>query len=505
MDFFDSNLELNKLKGSSKKINRLGGISSNIVGALTSIEQNDSCYVILSEDMGLPYQYSGNDIDIIVEDLDLAYKCFINNKFLIKRERKTAFRAFLRDKLSHTWVVIDVEGPNAYKGLSKRILQYNLKNSFFDKISGLTYSPPEGIAAYKISKYLLEGYVHSYFQLLNLNKFWNNLTNTNKVKAYQLLETSQLNQNQKKSIKEFIESGNDIRFLEVEFKNRIKSLRLNRHKKRIVYGGRINSSGLFRDPIVLVQLIISILFKRKNNPWPAIAIVGNDGSGKTTICEKIVNDFFKVDPLHIVMRSSDPWLPGWLYIRRKLLNKISSWKNQRKHRFFCWVFGWIGELGDFFDRWIKYKIGMGWANAGYGFVLFERYPTDRLRGEYLGPSFSLYPLEKFFPMPDLIVLLDVDEIISLKRKAADNHTYQEMSNKRANYLSLVQEINPRIVIPVGMTIDEVSNHTTDALWQRAIEKQNKDFRSYIFPAKWTPKVRKLAGKNEYRKQKHGFL
>ena len=107
-------------------------------------------------------------------------------------------------------------------------------------------------------------------------------------------------------------------------------------------------------------------------------------------------------------------------------------------------------------------------------------------------------------MPDLVILLDVDEIISLERKAADNHTYQEMSNKRANYLSLIQEINPSIVIPAGMTIDEVSNNATDALWQRANEKQNKDFRSYVFPAKWTPTVRKLAGKSKHRKQKHGF-
>jgi len=504
MNSLASILELKKLKESSKKTKRLDGISSNIVGALTSIEEKDSCYVILSEDMGLPYQYTGNDIDIIVADLDIAYKCFISNKFLIKREKKSAFRAFIRNKPSHKWVVIDVEEPNAYKGLTKRIVQYNLENRFLNKISGLTYSPPVGIAAYKMSKYLLEGYVHSYSQLINLNKFWNDLTDTNKTKAYQLLEISQLNQDQQISIKEFIKSGNDVRFLEVEFKNRLKLLRLIRHKNRIVYGGRINNHGLYRAPIVLTQLIISILFKKKNNPWPAIAIVGNDGSGKTTICQKIINDLFKVDPLHIVMRASDPWLPGWLYIRKRLLNKMTSWKNLKKHRFICWVFGWIGELGDFIDRWIKYKIGMGWANAGYGFVLFERYPTDRLRGEYEGPSFSLYPLEKFFPMPDLVILLDVDEIISLERKAADNHTYQEMSNKRANYLSLIQEINPSIVIPAGMTIDEVSNNTTDALWQRANEKQNKDFRSYVFPAKWTPTVRKLAGKSKHRKQKHGF-
>jgi len=504
MNSLDSVLELKRPNDSSKKTTSLIGVSKNLIGALSSIVQNNSCYVILSEDMVLPDQYTGNDIDIIVEDLEIAYKCFKNNKFLIKREKKTAFRAFINNKLSHKWVAIDVEEPSAYKGLTKRILQYNLKNGFFNKISGLTYSPTIGIAAYKMSKYLLEGYVHSYFQLLNLNKYWNDLNDADKAKAFDLIEISQLKKDQQISVKEFIKSGNDISYLEAEFKKKLKFLRLNRHNNRIVYGGKINKSGLFKSPIVLIKLIISILFKRKNNPWPAIAIVGNDGSGKTTICKKIINDLFKIDPLHIVMRASDPWLPGWLYMRKRLLNKITSLKNLKKHRFICWVFGWIGELGDFFDRWIKYKIGMGWVNAGYGFVLFERYPTDRLRGEYEGPSFSLYPLEKFFPMPDLTILLDVDEIISLERKSTDDHTYQEMSNKRANYISLIKEINPSIVIPIGMTIDEVSNSVNDALWQRANEKQNKDYKSYMFPAKWTPTVRKLAGKSKHRKQKHGF-
>ena len=187
MNSLDSILELKKPNDSSKKTTSLIGVSKNLIGALSSIAQKDSCYVILSEDMVLPDQYTGNDIDIIVEDLEIAYKCFKKNKFLIKKEKKTAFRAFINNKLSHKWVAIDVEEPSAYKGLTRRILHYNLKNGFFNKISGLTYSPPIGIAAYKMSKYLLEGYVHSYFQLLNLNKYWNDLNDADKVKAFDLI------------------------------------------------------------------------------------------------------------------------------------------------------------------------------------------------------------------------------------------------------------------------------------------------------------------------------
>ena len=38
-------------------------------------------------------------------------------------------------------------------------------------------------------------------------------------------------------------------------------------------------------------------WKYNHNPMPAIAIVGNDGSGKTTIVEYIRKNFSKMDPL----------------------------------------------------------------------------------------------------------------------------------------------------------------------------------------------------------------
>ena len=40
---------------------------------------------------------------------------------------------------------------------------------------------------------------------------------------------------------------------------------------------------------------------------PAIAIVGNDGSGKTSVVEYIRKNFSKMDPLIINMKTSEPF------------------------------------------------------------------------------------------------------------------------------------------------------------------------------------------------------
>ena len=162
----------------------------------------------------------------------------------------------------------------------------------------------------------------------------------------------------------------------------------------------------------------------------------------------------------------------------------------------------IGEIGDFIDRWVRYKIGMAWANAGFGFTIFERFPTDRLRGEFPGPKWSLFPIEQFFPMPDLIILLDVDEYDSLKRKSEDGHSYQEMHEKRENYLRLIKEINPSVTISSEKNLVEIHKQISMLLWKYSVIKQSKRD-SIRLPAVWAPeKGRKPADRD---KQKEGFL
>jgi ABC-type branched-subunit amino acid transport system ATPase component len=47
--------------------------------------------------------------------------------------------------------------------------------------------------------------------------------------------------------------------------------------------------------------------KNNHNPMPAIAIIGNDGSGKTTVVNYIRKNFSKMDPLIIDMKGNKPF------------------------------------------------------------------------------------------------------------------------------------------------------------------------------------------------------
>ena len=173
---------------------------------------------------------------------------------------------------------------------------------------------------------------------------------------------------------------------------------------------------------------------------PAISIIGNDGSGKTTIVEYIRRNFSKMDPLIINMKSSKPFFPT-TYKFRKILKKIKTTSICKKIFFINSAILFLDEILDLSDKYFRYRIGMAWADSGYGLTIFERYPTDRVRGEFPNLKNKIIPFEQFFPFPDGFFYLDVLPKDSIKRKSVDNHTLEEMTSKRRNYLSLLKEFD----------------------------------------------------------------
>ena len=150
---------------------------------------------------------------------------------------------------------------------------------------------------------------------------------------------------------------------------------------------------------------------------------------------------------------------------------------------------------------------MAWADAGMGLTIFERYPTDRIRGEFPNKKFKFLPLEQFFPFPDGIVYLDVSPKNSILRKSADNHTLDEIKSKRENYLSLLKEFDNKEIIKsstnIKTKIKKIKNYIfrVNLKKKKEIEKNNKTKR-----IKWKKNYsRILAGKNLNRSQKNSLL
>ena len=132
----------------------------------------------------------------------------------------------------------------------------------------------------------------------------------------------------------------------------------------------------------------------------------------------------------------------------------------------------MGQSIDLFDKYIRYKIGMAFADSGFGITIFERYITDKLRREFPNKKNRFLPLEQFFPFPDGLAYLDVEPKVSIERKVTDNHTLDEMTCKRENYLSLIKEFDEVKKIPCTNSFDQSTKDLKNYIFKLTNKKQN---------------------------------
>ena len=150
---------------------------------------------------------------------------------------------------------------------------------------------------------------------------------------------------------------------------------------------------------------------------------------------------------------------------------------------------------------------MAWADAGYGLTIFERYPTDRIRGEFPNTNNKLLPLEQFFPFPDGIIYLDVLPQDSVNRKKEDNHTLEDMKSKRENYLTLLKEFDEVKFLPPSKNLNDkilkIKNYIFKIYEKKKIQIKKEGKTKRI---KWKKNFnRVLAGSKLDKSQKEGFF
>lgn len=461
---------------------------AEFIQVLVDMRQFGGSYGFLGDYPDLPNAYEGSDIDMVVESLPLAKRAFRQNQWVIQQNSKGQFRAFAHAISSAHWVIIDVW---RLKSLSSPLIgEYIIKESVPSSKTGLLIPPVSGLLAWKTAKYLKDGAVREERQLADIAKQWEKAPLNTRNDAIRLLEGCGLECAYFSLIDAAINGDSSIFIKSAWAKNDLALKKRNRHKRRVVYGGDIVFGNLFKSFFVLSRLV-KALFIKSDTTLPAIAVVGNDGSGKTTLCFALKKGpLVKTDPVHIVMRRTEPWLPVYKQIRPRLsahVKKHGASAKSTGHK----LASWIIEAGDFVDRYMRFKLGKGWADAGLGLVLLERYPTDRLRGEYPGPAGSLLPLEQFFPMPDVIVLLDVSPEGSLRRKPDDGHYMQEQQEKKDNYLRLIYDIKPSEVLNADSPLENAWKRFNRIIWDYCCIKQNKSQASTTqFPARWTPRLRR---------------
>ena len=490
---------------SSKKKNSLNKeVIVNVKETIKKIVKSNSA--VLMQECKNFQDFSGRDVDTFY----LSNNQFLNidneEDVILNKREKGSYRFLINHKESTEFINLDVEDLTIFAPQTKKENEIHLKEAIYCDKTGLKHFQLKSIIYYKIVKYFSQGIVFSYEQLYKLKKLLNSLDNNDL--DYILHLTSKNLPKENIWIKKLIDDDFEKFEQDKDIKNFWIKKRIIRQNKRKVFAGKLEIKNLLKSKEFINALIFGSWAKwsKNHSPMPAIAIVGNDGAGKTTICDYVIKNYYKLDPAFINMKSDAPIMPITKYLI-KFIRKILKFSVIKNILIFKKIFLFLGQAIDIFDQYIKYKIGMAYADSGYGITIFERYITDKLRGEFPNKNNKFLPLEQFFPLPDGFFYLDIKPEVTLKRKDKDNHTLEEMISKRANYISLLDEFSEVKKIPCDKDLEDNIKNFKNYIFELA-SKKNKKFKSALGIKRCVWKKnrnRVLAGNPSERFQKGSFL
>ena len=481
----------------------MGASAGRLLSALDRT-LNDGCrYVLLGDYPDLPTSYNGADIDVLVESISIAVNAFVKCGWLIQhrpllkrrgaRFVKAEYRAFLFDSDNNEWVFVEL--VNASAVTRKQLFDYLLSSAKTSPTSTLRHPSAGALLAWVTVRYAAAAWVRSPNQFEQLYSLWLHASTEQQSTAYDLLVRIAVPSHVLDFVSRVSSMDCEPLIQELIQSKRFQEVCKKREEKRLVYRGRVRIARALSS-VTIVALLLKSLFRPSKYPLPTIALVGNDGSGKSLMCDKLLNStLYKVDPVHVSLKRKEPVLPLYRRFRRSLVEASKKGDRMRNRKDVWWLSFWIVETLDYLDRWIRFRAAKAWAESGFGLVLFERYVTDRLRGEYPGPAGSLFPLEQYFPMPDGFILFDISAETSLNRKPDDGHKIEEQHIKRMNYLRLIKEMNPHFIVNGEQSQAVVFNEVNRAVFDYCMMRQqaeNTD-NSPSKGAKWKPQVR-LHGK-----------
>jgi thymidylate kinase len=225
--------------------------------------------------------------------------------------------------------------------------------------------------------------------------------------------------------------------------------------------GAVKWTNFCREGFFVVAPLLSHWWQELKNhgkpPFPWIAFLGPDGSGKSTVIEGLREELAKsrIKLKHVHWRPTvrkpipdEPGPPVTDPHGRPKRNALLS----------------TAALGLLVGRWwVGYVLRLLHLRAKSHVILSDRYYLDLLvdqrRYLYGGPVWLARFLFRFFPKPDLTLVLLTEAQTILARKAEVEKT--ELERQLVEYRGIANSLGEKaVVIDVGQTVDEVITETT---------------------------------------------
>ena len=181
-----------------------------------------------------------------------------------------------------------------------------------------------------------------------------------------------------------------------------------------------------------------------------IVLLGPDGSGKSSVIEKIMCDlapaFRKTQYIHFRPNIGK---------RRKENNAPVDDPHSQKPR--SWITSVVKILYLLFDYGMGYLLKIRPMLVRSTLVVFDRYYHDILvdpkRYRYGGYVWFVRAVGKLIPKPDLFILLNASAEVLQERK--QEVSYEETERQQKKYLKLMDEVKNGVIINAEQEIDKV--------------------------------------------------
>lgn len=425
---------------------------------IASLNESKCKYCILRNYEGLPRRLNSRDIDFLIKPDDLIkIKTILQN---IKGIRITGYIA--RSYLSEFYVEgvsynnkkaieLDFFLQLSWKGISylstKSVLD-NSKNSLNNNLVKIPSEIHEAINSF-FSSYMVGGWIKEKYQPLVKKIFSGNKSSViSELSSFFGVE----------NISEMVKAVTE------DDKNQLIKILPKLRRKLLL-------RSLLTKPLQTIKAIFKHYYYEsiiRFTPYylDAVCILGPDGSGKSSVLEKVVpkltNTTKVIETMHLkpkfFFRARSSYVGPVTNPHAKPPRSMFT----SSLKFFIWL------LEGLIDRHFHHRKSLTLR-------IYDRYYHDLLvdprRYRYGGPMWLARLVGKIIPKPDLFILLDAPPEVLQSRKR--EVSMEETARQRKAYLDLVGGMKNGVVVDASKPLDEVVSDVNEIILDFMAERTRK--------------------------------